>query len=347
MITTATHDTKRSEDVRARLNVLSEMPHEWRESVFKWSRMNRRKKSQIDGQWIPDRNEEYLLYQTLLGVWPVCPMDERAHEAFLRRIKDYMLKAAREAKVNTSWISPNATYEEGLLKFIDALLSPSPENLFLRDFELFQEKTSYLGMFNSISQTLLKITCPGIPDFYQGTELWDFSLVDPDNRRPVDYARRRSLLDELKSWDSLAPEALVSQLHGMLEKMADGRIKLYVTRRALRLRRQYPELFLHGGYQPVLAEGEKAEYLCSYVRRRGRHAAWVLVPRFTALLFGNTRSFAADRNVWGNTCIAWPSGMGSVRNVFTGEVLSTESGGSLHPSAFFANFPFALLISRD
>jgi (1->4)-alpha-D-glucan 1-alpha-D-glucosylmutase len=145
---------------------------------------------------IPDRNEEYLLYQTLVGVWPVHPMDEAEAETFKKRIRDYMLKAVREAKVNTSWISPNATYEEGLLEFVDALLSPSPENPFLWDFESFQEKISYFGMFNSISQTLLKITCPGIPDFYQGTELWDFSLVDPDNRRPVNFEIRG------KGWQS-------------------------------------------------------------------------------------------------------------------------------------------------
>jgi (1->4)-alpha-D-glucan 1-alpha-D-glucosylmutase len=196
MITTATHDTKRSEDVRARIDVLSEMPHEWADRVRSWARMNRKKKTLIDGVEAPDRNDEYLLYQTLVGAWPMGPMEDSAKADFTRRMKEYMLKASREAKINTSWINPDQAYEDALLAFINAVLrSAGP---FLNDFQPFQQTISRYGLFNSLSQTLLKICAPGVPDFYQGSELLDFSLVDPDNRRPVDYAMRIAMLAELK-----------------------------------------------------------------------------------------------------------------------------------------------------
>ena len=198
LITTSTHDTKRSEDVRARINVLSEIPDEWRKCLIRWSRMNKKKKSQVDGQWVPDPNEEYLLYQTLLGIWPFRFGSEEDRRLFKERVQEYLLKAIRESKVNSSWISPNRSYEEAMMQFVEALLSLPPDNPFLKDFDFIQQKISYWGMFNSLSQTLLKITSPGTPDFYQGTEIWDFSLVDPDNRRPVDFESRMELLKALK-----------------------------------------------------------------------------------------------------------------------------------------------------
>lgn len=191
MIVTSTHDTKRSEDVRARLNVLSEIPGEWKHHLARWSRINKKRKSVVEGQSVPDRDEEYLFFQTLLGVWPLHPMNGTEYEVFERRIKDNMLKATREAKVNSSWISPNLPYEDALLKFIEDVISPASNNAFIQDFDPFRKKVSYFGMFNSLSQTLLKITSPGTPDFYQGTEIWNFSLVDPDNRRPVNFDIRR------------------------------------------------------------------------------------------------------------------------------------------------------------
>jgi (1->4)-alpha-D-glucan 1-alpha-D-glucosylmutase len=201
LIATSTHDTKRSEDVRARINMLSEIPREWGEQVRQWARMNRKKKTVIDGREAPDRNEEYLLYQTLVGAWPVEALEGNAHDVFVRRIKDYMLKASREAKVNTSWINPMKnmrTPSRGSFTQSWRRL----QNRFLKNFMPFQQMISHYGIYNSLSQTLLKICAPGVPDFYQGTELWDFSLVDPDNRGPVDLERRAGMLADLKQKES-------------------------------------------------------------------------------------------------------------------------------------------------
>ena len=190
MLATSTHDTKRSEDVRARINVLSEIPEQWREGLSRWSRQNRKVKMIVDGKPAPSRNEEYLLYQTLVGAWPFCNPEDDEFAEFRSRIKEYMLKAMREAKVHTSWINPNSLHEDAVMYFIDSILKNSKNNFFLQIF-VFQRLTAACGIFNSLSQTLLKITSPGIPDFYQGNELWDFSLVDPDNRRPVDYQTKK------------------------------------------------------------------------------------------------------------------------------------------------------------
>ncbi|MDH4027838.1 MAG: malto-oligosyltrehalose synthase, partial [Nitrospirota bacterium] len=187
LITTTTHDTKRSEDVRARMNVLSEIHGDWKDCLLRWRRMNKKKRKKVDDLDAPDRNEEYLLYQTLAGAWPLNSMDPAEYGSFKQRIMDYMLKAVREAKVNSSWISPNIAYEEAVMMFIERVMSPYPDGQFLKEFIPFQKKISDFGMFNALSQTLLKITSPGVPDFYQGTEIWNFSLVDPDNRGPVDY----------------------------------------------------------------------------------------------------------------------------------------------------------------
>jgi (1->4)-alpha-D-glucan 1-alpha-D-glucosylmutase len=252
MITTATHDAKRSEDVRARLNVISEIPEEWREHLARWSRINRKHKSVVEGQLVPERNEEYFCYQTLTGVWPVHPLNEKEEDVFRKRIKDYMLKAMREAKVNTSWISPNALYEEAVLKFLDAMLS---DRLFLRDFEIFQEEISYFGMFNSLSQTLLKITSPGIPDFYQGTEIWDLSLVDPDNRRPVDFAIRKALLEKLKREVTNSQPNRSKWTQGLMKVWKEDLIKLYVIFRGLNYRKENKQLFMGGSYIPLGGEG--------------------------------------------------------------------------------------------
>lgn len=202
LIATSTHDTKRSEDVRARINVLSEIPDEWRKRLIQWRRLNKKNKPVVDGQRVPDLNEEYHLYQTLIGAWPTGEVDETRYEVFKKRIKDYMLKAIREAKVNTSWISPNTLYEDAVTMFIETIMRNTPDNKFIKDLTAFQKMISHYGMYNSLSQTLLKITSPGVPDFYQGTEIWDFSLVDPDNRRSVDYNLRISMLEELKKGET-------------------------------------------------------------------------------------------------------------------------------------------------
>jgi (1->4)-alpha-D-glucan 1-alpha-D-glucosylmutase len=348
MITTATHDTKRSEDVRARLNVLSEIPQEWRESVFRWSRMNRRKKSQIDRQWIPDRNEEYLLYQTLVGIWPIRPMDEAGAETFKKRIRDYMLKAAREGKVNTSWISPNLPYEENLIKFIDALLSSSAENLFLKDFETFQRKIAYSGMFNSLSQTLLKITCPGIPDFYQGTEIWDFSLVDPDNRRPVDFHLRKEMLKALKQKMTVSESDLPEFATDLVREWPTGLIKLYVTFQALNYRRRNPLLFRDGAYLPMTGDGDLRDRLCAFARKRDGEAVIVVVPRGVTPLIKSPDETPLGKAIWEGSWVMIPEEVtgDAFLNIFTGETLrriGREGQGALPLDQVLAHFPVAML----
>jgi (1->4)-alpha-D-glucan 1-alpha-D-glucosylmutase len=350
MITTMTHDTKRSEDVRARLNVLSEMADEWRESIGRWSRMNKRMKSVMEGQWGPDRNEEYLLYQTLIGAWPLHPMDKAGYEHFKKRISDYMLKAIREAKVNTSWISPNLPYEENLLKFIEAILSPAQNPLFLRDIEALRERVSYLGMFNSLSQTLLKITCPGIPDFYQGTEIWDFSLVDPDNRRPVDFHLRRERLADLRKKVEMPGKDLMGVARELLEEWREGTPKLYVTYRGLHYRREHPQLFREGTYLPLTSEGDLKDHVCSFARQRDEKVVLIIAPRFLSRLIKTPGEMPLGEEVWKESRVMIPKEIGRNRfhNLFTGEIVETveKNGEGLVPlGKLLTSFPVAMLES--
>jgi len=348
MIATTTHDTKRSEDVRARLNVLSEIPEEWRECVIRWSRINKKKKSAIEGQRVPDRNEEYLLYQTLTGIWPIHPMNEDAYEIFKKRIKDYMLKAIREAKVNTSWISPNLVYEEGLLKFIDTVLSSSPGNPFMKEFEVFQKKISYFGMFNSLSQTLLKIACPGIPDFYQGTEIWDFSLVDPDNRSPVDFRLREELLAGLKKKMEMSVADLKESVRDLVREWKDGAVKLYVTFMALSYRKKNHPLFMDGVYLPLVGGGENGQHVCAFARRQEEKAVLVIVPRFMTQLIKSSDEATLGAQAWRDAWVDLPDEISGnhFRNIFTNETVEKveQNGqGKLLLSEVFANFPVAML----
>ncbi|MDP9347822.1 MAG: malto-oligosyltrehalose synthase, partial [Gemmatimonadota bacterium] len=256
----STHDTKRSEDVRARINVLSEIPDLWAEHVARWAEMNRAKKAhEEDGDEIPDANDEYLLYQTLLGAWPLGEMEDQAHQDFMGRIQAYMEKATREAKRRTSWINPNETYDAGLRDFVAAILDRSGENPFVDDLLRLQPAVSRMGMLNSLSQTLVKITAPGVPDVYQGQEIWDFSLVDPDNRRPVDYDTRRWLLAELRG--RMENDSLEELARELVEEWEDGRIKLYVTHRALALRAALPDLFRDGEHLPLVSAGERVGHV--------------------------------------------------------------------------------------
>jgi (1->4)-alpha-D-glucan 1-alpha-D-glucosylmutase len=347
LITTSTHDTKRSEDVRARLNVLSEIPDQWNHHINRWSRINKRKKLVIDGQAVPDRNEEYLLYQTLVGVWPLQPMEEVDYELFKNRIKDYMLKAIREAKVNTSWISPNITYEEALLKFIDTILSHRQKNPFLRDFYGLQGKVAYFGMFNSLSQTLLKMTSPGVPDFYQGTEMWDFSLVDPDNRKPVNFDIRKKMLGALEDKMAAYGADRIGFARELMLKWMDGTIKLYVTFRSLNYRKENYKLFMDGTYTPLYGEGNLKDRVCAFARQGEGKIVLVIVPRFLADLT-QTDEPPLGRKVWRESSITVPSEIVEerFRNIFTGEIVdATESDGKnrLVLGQVFANFPVALL----
>jgi (1->4)-alpha-D-glucan 1-alpha-D-glucosylmutase len=346
LIASSTHDTKRSEDVRARINVLSEIPGEWRRRVIAWRRLNKKKKVMIDGRPAPDPNEEYLFYQTLVGAWPVGPMDAREYENFRQRIKDYMLKAIREAKVNTSWINTNASYEEAMLAFIETAMNDIPGNRFLRDIRDFQKAVLHPGLFNSLSQTLLKITSPGVPDFYQGTEIWNFSLVDPDNRRPVDYGMRAEMLEELKRLESeIGSERLWRDL---TEKNEDGRIKLYLTYRSLNYRRDHSGLFEEGEYLPLEVTGNKEQNVCAFARRLNSSSVIVVVPRFFTSVLSGGNNLPLGRQAWVDTAVIVPFAREGTeyRNVITGEMVQVKERDEavlMELSELLANSPVALL----
>jgi len=322
--TTSTHDTKRSEDVRARLNVISEIPQEWKEHVTRWQKLNRRLKTNVGGEAIPGRNEEYLLYQTLMGAWPLDTMDEDGHARFVGRIQAYMNKAVKEAKEYSSWISPDAEYEEGLKQFVDRMLDRSTSNPFLEDFLPFQARVAQYGLYNSLSQLLLKIAAPGVPDFYQGTELWDFSLVDPDNRRPVDFEKRASLLADL-SHDSTAAPDRAAFLQDLFAHRVDGRIKLYLTAEALRYRRDHRALFHSGEYVPLEGRGRRREHLFAFARIHDEESLVALVPRLLTKVIVDVRTDPPPADVWTDTWLtmpAWREGT-KFRHIFTGRVFST------------------------
>jgi (1->4)-alpha-D-glucan 1-alpha-D-glucosylmutase len=330
MLASSTHDTKRSEDVRARINVLSEIPDQWRQGLSRWNRQNHKLTTIVDDKPSPSHNEEYLLYQALIGTWPFCNPDDDEFVLFRSRIKEYMLKAMREAKVHTSWINPNKLHEDAVMYFIDSILKDSPQNNFLHSFISFLKLTSACGIFNSLAQTLIKITSPGIPDFYQGNELWDFSLVDPDNRRLIDYGLRKKLLDELIREESLnGPLELARQV---VETRNNGRIKLHLTWKALNFRRDNRELFDSGRYLPLTVGGACQEHVCAFERSTNDSSIIVVVPRFCSRLIGDSSGLPLGAAVWQDTRIFQPldTAAGSYRNIFTGEELPlNQQEGSL------------------
>jgi (1->4)-alpha-D-glucan 1-alpha-D-glucosylmutase len=344
------------------------MAEGWWAAVDRWSRLNEphRGTKSDDDQPIPDANEEYLLYQTLVGAWPLEPARHRAGEApsgphrrqgpeehaeFVRRIQDYMLKALHEAKVHSSWINPNAEYDEAVVAFVGRILDEGGNRAFLDDFRAFQRRVAAYGLYNSLSQTLLKFASPGVPDTYQGTELWDFSLVDPDNRRPVDYERRGRMLRELRSAIESAGGDLRELARDLVASKEDGRIKLYVTHRSLACRRDHPGLFTAGDYIPLAAEGPKAAHLFAFARRAGEAAAVVAVPRLVTRLTPDPARPPLGAEVWPDTRLAL-TGLDPAlrwRNLFTGEVLTPEvrdGQPSLAAADLFTHFPVALLLAE-
>src|SRR5207249_2659657 len=271
MLATSTHDTKRSEDVRARIVAVSEIPELWRRSLQRWHLANRRWKRTINDAEAPDANEEYLVYQTLLGTWPVQPSGEpegAATAEYIARIQAYMAKALHEAKLNTSWIQPNEAWDTAMRDFIGKILDSSPRNKFLPGFLPIAQEIARLGAINSLTQTLLKLTLPGVPDIYQGNEIWDYSLVDPDNRRSVDYSLRREMLGALPS---TTPDELT-------QTWPDGRMKLFLTQRMLRFRCGHAELFQRGEYLPLRASGIFAECCVGFARHLADEWIAVIAP---------------------------------------------------------------------
>ncbi|MGA8875406.1 MAG: malto-oligosyltrehalose synthase [Candidatus Korobacteraceae bacterium] len=344
MLGTSTHDTKRSEDVRARLNTLSEMPRMWGQHVMKWRRINRKYKVELaDGRIVPDNNEEYLLYQTLAGAWPLQMKSEEEHRAFVRRIQQYMEKAMHEAKVNLSWLNPNPEYVAGMNSFIERILTPSRRaktNLFWDTLQKLLSQILYFGCINSLSQVLLKLTSPGVPDIYQGEEMWNFNLVDPDNRRPVDFKLRSRAADELRSRS--VTESLASICHGLLRDYRDGRIKLWVTMRALNFRRDHSELFRLGRYLPLEASRGKEEHVVAFARQHAGQMSITAVPRLSLTLMKGHEEPPIG-TVWSDTELLLPPQAAGKRwrNILTDEVLT--GGQSLLCREVFASFPVALL----
>jgi (1->4)-alpha-D-glucan 1-alpha-D-glucosylmutase len=325
----STHDTKRGEDARARLNVLSELPQEFEVHLFKWTETNSKHKSPLNGELAPDANEEYLIYQTLLSAYPV---EETLLVEFTLRAAGYMVKALREAKIHTSWLNSNAQYENAVIQFLNQILR---DHSFLDDFLPFQKKLAYYGFYNTLSQTLLKITCPGVPDFYQGSELWNLSMVDPDNRLPIDYQKRKNFLEEVSK--SASPE-------GLLENYPTGKAKLYLIIRALQVRRRLKALFEQGTYVPLNIEGELSEHIFAFMRVLGGNFVVVVVPRFLVGLLEPQSEWGID---WKDTEVKLPSDAPTKwKEAFTDSSIDVVSG-RLPVGEVLGGFPVALLVGGD
>jgi (1->4)-alpha-D-glucan 1-alpha-D-glucosylmutase len=319
MIGSSTHDTKRSEDARARIGVLSELTSAWRLQLRRWHTANRSRRTDAGGESLPSKADEYHYYQALLGVWPVSPPDEDQLGTIQERLKSYMLKAVREAKVRTSWINPDAEYEAALERFVvQSLENP----VFVKEVNDAVAELAHLGMLVGLSQALIKVASPGVPDYYQGTELWDFSLVDPDNRRPVDYALRNKFLEEGEA----DPGAL-------LRSLADGKAKLHVIRKGLEVRRAHPKVFHGGRYSALYADGGREENVVAFALQHGGETVVPVAPRLFAGL---------GELPWGEAKLVLPEG--AYRNVLTNEQMT---GGAQPVAALLARFPVALLVRKN
>ncbi len=340
MNATSTHDTKRGEDVRARINVLSEIPREWKQHLKRWVTVNKKFKKNIDGNFAPDRNEEYLLYQTLLGMYP---FDEGEADKVIPRLEQYIEKMLREAKVHSFWSEPNTEYETAVKEFVTAILTPSDQNLFLDEFIPFQKKIAHYGILNSLSQTIIKLTAPGVPDLYQGTELWDLSLVDPDNRRPVDYNLRDKYLDEIVERSSR--EDVFEYLSILRSNASDGRIKMLLTYKTLAARKEHPNVFLDGEYSPLRVTGKLRNHVVAFAREYENATAVTIAPRwFTSIV--DEQSFPLGKSVWGDTAVYLPPPRTRVwGNALTGERI--EKGGRMPVAEILTSYPTALLISKE
>jgi len=333
---TSTHDTKRDEDVRARIDVLSELPERFGREATRWRRLTRRHRTVVDGEEVPDANEEYLLQQTLVGTWP---LDDVPDEGYVTRLQDYFLKALREAKTHTSWINPNEPYEAAAQAYVGAILEADGRNLFLPELRDFARSLARPGLLNAVSQALLKATVPGVPDYYQGTELLNDSLVDPDNRRPVDFRARRAVLAELSAADD---DALPELARRLLRDLPSGALKMHVTHRALSLRRTRPALFADGDYLPLRVDGGQARHLIAFARTHEADVAVTVAARF----FTTLPDPPLGAGAFGGTAIELPSGLaGSYRCVLSG-VAVDAGAGRLTLSSLLAHLPVALLVRQ-
>jgi (1->4)-alpha-D-glucan 1-alpha-D-glucosylmutase len=345
MLATTTHDTKRSEDTRARISAITELADVWQVEVARWRRVNAPNRTRLGGTQAPDPNDEYLFYQTLIGTWPLDGaqiVTSTVSPELVARMTAYMEKAIKEAKLHTSWITPNADYESAVARFVERCLTGRTAPTFLGSFVPLARRLAIAGMMNSLAQLVLKLAAPGVADLYQGTELWDFSLVDPDNRRPVDYSARRHALDALApalaSDDRTARSRVVAEL---LASWPDGRIKLFLTAVGLQLRRSLPSVWVDGDYQPLAASGPAADHVVAFGRSDGRRTGIAVVPRLTAQAGGPGRP--ADAGAWAETAIDVPPRIAgaSFVNAITGEVVAAQP--HLRLGRLLARCPVALL----
>ncbi|MFW6148766.1 MAG: malto-oligosyltrehalose synthase [Atribacterota bacterium] len=302
MNASTTHDTKRGEDIRARINVLSEIPEYWQKKLAYWHQLNLSKKVKEKSLLFPDNNMEYFLYQTLIGTFPFSGLIG-INGIYIKRIQQYMIKSAREAKIYTNWLNPYQTYETILTSFVVDILK-NKNNTFLNDVYDFQRFISYYGLLNSLSQVVLKFTCPGIPDFYQGSELWDLRLVDPDNRRPVDYNYRINSLQDIKT-SVRNSKNTINLLRELLSKPENGKIKLFIIYQLLQLRNRESELFLKGSFVPLSIKGKYKDNIIAYLRAYKNKTLITIVPRFCTKLV-KSGQYPLGNNIWKNTFIELP-----------------------------------------
>jgi (1->4)-alpha-D-glucan 1-alpha-D-glucosylmutase len=342
MNATTTHDTKRSEDVRARISVLSEIPGEWERALAEWSRINERFMTRIDDATVPDRNEEYLFYQTLVGAWP---LDENGWSSFVPRMQEYFVKATREAMLRTRWTRPNERHEGALHAFIANVLDRAANPEFFAGFENFHERIAIFGMLNGLSQALLKVACPGVPDVYQGSELWDLRLVDPDNRGPVDFSARAAFLAGLDD----AQCQCSRQANDLLHNWRDGRVKLHVIKRAMAARNADLDLFLKGSYRPLAVSGSRGGRCVAFAREYDGRWAVVAVPRCIASEQGPVLGSGQDGGrggFWNGCQILLPAATPRLwKNALAGADSNPIDGTDVLPlKEVFAGFPVALLL---
>lgn len=340
MNASSTHDTKRGEDVRARINVLSEIPREWKRHLKRWETVNKKFKKIVNDVATPDRNEEYMLYQTLIGMYPF-GRDE--YDGVIPRLEQYVEKMLREAKVHSRWSEPNTAYENAVKTFVREIVTPSEHNLFIDEFLPFQQKISHYGTLNSLSHVLIKMTAPGIPDFYQGTELWDLSLVDPDNRRPVDFDLRKKYLEEIVTRSNRTD--VFDYISDLRENAVDGRIKMFLIYKTLAARKENSGVFREGEYTQIRVTGKHRNHIIAFAREYENTTTISIAPRWLTSLV-DERTFPLGREIWGDTAVYLRAPGNRVwGNALTGETIS--KGGRIAVGDILTNFPVALLISKD
>jgi len=343
MLTTSTHDTKRGEDSRLRIDVLSEIPAAWRNRIDRWSTLNQSLRREVGGNSVPSAKDEYLLYQALLGAWPFVTSDPLADEQALRRFAarydKYIVKALREAKILTDWASPNEAYEDAFLLFIGGMLDP--RRPFLTDFCPFARRVAWFGMLNSLSQTILRTTAPGIPDAYQGSELWDLSFVDPDNRSPVDFDLRHALLHRAQ-FETTTDARRAAYARECLTSWQDGRVKLHALSTALACRKRWNSLFLEGSYQPLEVKGRHAKNVVAFAREWRGQTIVVVTGRLFVSLLGEDAKEYVEPGSWGDTMIGGQRLEGHWREAITGASILANDG-QVPLLSLIGHFPAAIL----